>query len=135
MKISGDVRMIHQKCQPCTGISDQRTEIEWFKVARTPMPAASAAQNASPIPMRPRREQMITPPTKITAYAATIGAPRGPHQKSSGSTRPLPSTMNPRTRATLDGLKTCPVRNRTPYFVNRPRAATPAKMYHPRRVQ
>ena len=35
----------------------------------------------------------------------------------------------------FDGLKTCPLRKRTVYFVNNPNAATPAKKYQPRSVQ
>ena len=40
----------------------------------------------------------------------------GAHQKSSGSTRVLPSTMKATTSPMLDGLKTCEPRYRMTYF-------------------
>src|SRR5690242_13171371 len=53
----------------------------------------------------------------------------GPHQKSSGSTRELPSTMNAITRPTFDGLNTCEPRYLITYFVASENAATPANTH------
>ena len=116
IRISGDVMMIHQKWVPVIGVNDQRVVIEWSARASTASPAASEIQSAAPSPSRRRRLQMNRPPATMTAYAATIGQSNGAHQKSSGSTRPLPSTRNAATRAMLDGLKTWPLRNRITYL-------------------
>ena len=70
---------------------------------------------------------MNNPPMMMTAYASTIGVRNGPHQKSSGSMRPLPNTKKPRARAMFDGLNTCPRLVRMMYLVSRPNAAIPAK--------
>ena len=67
----------------------------------------------------------------ITAYAAIIQTLSGAHQKSSGSTRVLPSTMNATTSPMFDGLKTCEPRYLITYFVSSENAATPAKTYQP----
>ena len=74
---------------------------------------------------------MSTPPTRMTAYAASIPRFSGAHQKSNGSTRVLPSTMKARTSPMLDGLNTWDPWNRMRYFVSRESAATPANTYQP----
>ena len=53
----------------------------------------------------------------------------GAHQKSSGSTRELPSTMKATTSPMLDGLKTCEPRYLMTYLVSREKPATAAKTY------
>ena len=55
---------------------------------------------------RRRRAVISNPPARMTAYAAIIQPFSGAHQKSSGSTRPLPSTMNAMTSPMFDGLNT-----------------------------
>ena len=65
----------------------------------------------------------------ITAYAAIIQTLSGAHQKSSGSTRVLPSTMNATTSPMFEGLNTCEPRYLITYFVSSENAATPAKTY------
>src|SRR5262245_66103130 len=54
----------------------------------------------------------------------------GPHQKSSGSTRELPSTMNATTSPMFEGLNTCEPRYLITYFVSSENAATPANTHH-----
>ena len=53
----------------------------------------------------------------------------GAHQKSSGSTRVLPSTTNAMTSPMFDGLKTCEPRYLITYFVSSESPATPANTY------
>ena len=106
IRISGDVMMIHQKWAPVIGVNDQRVVIEWSARARTPIPAASEIQSAAPSPSSRSLLQMNRPPATMTAYAATIAEPNGAHQKSSGSTRPLPSTRKAATSAMFEGLNT-----------------------------
>ena len=65
----------------------------------------------------------------MTAYAVSIQTFSGAHQKSSGSTRVLPSTTNATTSPMLDGLNTCEPRYLMTYFVRSDRPATPAKTY------
>ena len=59
----------------------------------------------------------------------------GPHQKSSGSTRLMPSTMKATTRPTFDGLNRCEPRYLMTYLVSSEKAATPAKIHQPSVVQ
>ena len=66
---------------------------------------------------------------RITAYARSMGAPRGAHQKSRGSRRVLPNTMNTMTSPTFEGLNTCEPRKRIRYLVDRENAATPANTH------
>ena len=58
------------------------------------------------------------------------GFESGAHQKSSGSTLLLPSTMKAMTRPTFDGLNTCEPLRRTMNFVNRENAAMPENIHH-----
>ena len=66
----------------------------------------------------------------MTAYATSIDAFSGAHQKSSGSTHVLPSTTNAATSPMFDGLNTWVPRYLITYFVRREKAATPANTYH-----
>ncbi len=70
------------------------------------MPAASVTQNVAAMARSPMRAVMRSPPPMITAYATIIAVFRGAHQKSSGSSRVLPKTMNTTTSPTFDGLNT-----------------------------
>ena len=91
----------------------------------------STVQNDSTVVIRPSRRVTSEPPTRITAYASTIaGLLIGAHQKSSGSTRVLPSTMNAMTSPTLDGLKTCDPLRRTMNLVKSENAAIPENIHH-----
>ena len=53
----------------------------------------------------------------------------GPHQKSSGSTRELPSTTNVMTSPMFDGLKTCDPWYLMTYFVSSDSPATIANTH------
>src|SRR5262245_49094115 len=66
----------------------------------------------------------------ITTYAAIIQTLSGAHQKSSGSIRELPKTMDATTSPMFDGLNTCEPRYLMTYFVSSENAATPAKIHH-----
>ena len=70
-----------------------------------------------------------SPPPRITAYASNIAGSSGPHQKSSGSTRDEPSTMNVTTRPMFDGLKTCEPRYLMTYLDSSDSPATIAKTH------
>jgi hypothetical protein len=63
-------------------------------------------QNVAAAASRRSRAVMSKPPTRITAYAASIQALSGAHQKSRGSTRVSPSTRNVTTSPMFDGLNT-----------------------------
>ena len=60
-------------------------------------------------------------------YAAIIQPFSGAHQKSSGSTRLLPSTMNAMTSPMFDGLNTWEPRYRMRYFVRREKRGDPGE--------
>src|SRR3954447_3533746 len=131
MRTSGEVTMTRQKSVPQTGENAQFATMQWPDAARTPMPIASDTQNVAASPSNRRRRVMSRPPVMITAYAASIGTSSVAHQKSSGSTRALPRTMNATTRPRFEGLKTCDPRYLMTYFDRSDNPATPAKMYQP----
>src|SRR4029079_10662174 len=127
---SGEVTMTRQKSNPQTGANAQFAVMQWPDAASSPTPTVSATQNVAARPRSFNRRVIISPPTMTTAYAAIIQTLSGAHQKSSGSTRVLPSTMNATTSPMFDGVKTCETRYLITYFVRRENAATPAKTHH-----
>src|SRR3954463_11799006 len=103
--------------------------MQWPEAASTPRPDARASQNVAASARSLSRRVISVPPTRITAYATRSQPSSGPHQKSSGSTRELPSTTNAITSPTFDGLNTCDPRYLITYFVASAKAATPAKTH------
>jgi hypothetical protein len=104
---SGEVTITRQKSYPHTGANAHRAVMQWPDAASTPTPAARVIQNVAAAAWSRRRVVIRRPPRRITAYAISIHAFSGAHQKSSGSTRVLPSTTKATTSPMFDGLKTC----------------------------
>ncbi len=103
--------------------------MQWPLAARTAVATANTPQNVAASPRRRSRRVMSTPPTMITAYAASIGGFSGAHQKSSGSMRLGPRSTNATTRPMLDGLKTCVPPYLITYLVRSDSPAMAAKRY------
>ena len=74
---------------------------------------------------------MVRPPTTIRAIATASHSDIGPHQKSSGSARPFPSTRKQRTSPKFEGLKTWRPRQRIRCFDRSETAAVAAKIHAP----
>ncbi len=70
----------------------------------------------------------------ITVNASASPTPGRTHQKSSGSTRRLPSTKKHNTRPKFDGLNNGRPSTRIRYFESSEIAATAAKIHPPRRL-
>ena len=128
---SGDVTMTRQKSPPQTGVNDQFAVMQWPDAASRPTPADSTIQKLAARARRCSRAVINSPPTMITAYAAIIGGSSGAHQKSSGSTRALPSTMKATTSPMFDGLNTCVPRYLMTYFDSSDSPPTIAKISQP----
>src|SRR5207244_9313947 len=65
---------------------------------------------------RRSRERIANPPTTMIASASAIHGDIGPHQKSSGSARLLPSARKQMTRPMFDGLNRCRPRSLITYL-------------------
>ena len=136
MRISGEVMMVSQRCDPHTGAKAQRAVKHCPDDALMAVPTVSVIQNATTVERSPSLRVTSDPPMRMTAYAMTIARfERGAHQKSSGSTRLLPSTRNAHTNPTFDGLNTCEPLRRTTNLVSSDAAAMPEKIHHLWNVQ
>ena len=128
---SGEVTMTRQKSKPQTGANAQFAVMQWPGAASSPTPTASVTQNVAASASRCSRRVISRPPPMITdvGQRSSSGFVSGAHQKSSGSIRVLPSTMNATTSPMFDGLNTCVPRYLMTYFVSSENAATPANTY------
>src|SRR5438105_7661621 len=131
---SGEVRSTHQKYAPVIEPRCQRAVIVWPPAASTAMPAANENQNESAITSSLRRERIANPPARMIANASPSDGDIGPHQKSSGSARPRPSTRKQSTRPKFDGLKMWPPRHWITYLESSETAEVAAKIHQPRNV-
>ena len=128
---SGEVRSDHQKYGPVIGPRCQRATIACPVAASTAIPAANESQKPTAIHSSFRRERINRPPATITANANSSHAETGPHQKSSGSARSLPSNRKQSTSPMFDGLKTWLPRHLIAYFERSETAAVTMKIHHP----
>ena len=120
---SGDVTITRQKSAPQTGSKAQSGRHAVARRGQDPDAQRRGRPRTSPPgASRCRRLVISSPPVRMTAYAAIIQTFSGAHQKSSGSTRVVPSTMNATTSPMFDGLKTWVPRKRMTYFVSSDRA-------------
>ena len=108
------------------GPTCQRAVIAWPVTASTAIPAANESQKAIATGSSRSRERIARPPPTMITSAAIIHVDIGPHQKSSGSARPLPRIRKQRTSPKFDGLKTCAPRRRITYFESSDTAAVAA---------
>src|SRR5215208_6511005 len=98
------------------------------------MPAANDTQNQIAIGSSLSRERITKPPLTMIPSASAIHHDIGPHQKSSGSARSLPSTRKQSTSPKFDGLKMWPPRHWIRYFDRSDTAAVATKIHQPRRL-
>ncbi len=105
-RISGENARIVHRWRPSTGPRCQRAVIACPVAATTAATPTKTIQNETASPTRASRDRIAKPPTTMIASASASAGDIGPHQKSSGSTRPGPSSRKHRTSPKFDGLKT-----------------------------